>query len=329
MPQFQNLRANIPAPICPGTDSPPRRNFLLRGAGPASPFPRLAPGAPPSPRPASPVLVPPLHPLRLHPLAQPLPSAPRPFARDLRPAHASFLAPTFLPHLSKNRKQPLPSDLLWHAPPLLFAPPPSSIPQALTPYAPRRTPAAAGNPRTPARLCSCRFLRLRSRTNLPLTAEESPHAPPRQLQPHAPPRADCQNVHSSGKPHSPPYSLRPCVPHLLSAPLFLRPQSRNLQPPAHEPPSVSPCSRPASPAPRPADLSGFRLRQASRAALRACVYRVSAEVDLSAQTARKPPRSPHFRSVPATDECSARYEFKTKKARTNPGLEICGAEGQN
>ena len=37
-------------------------------------------------------------------------------------------------------------------------------------------PAAAGNPRTPARLCSCRFLRLRSRTSLPLTAEESPHA---------------------------------------------------------------------------------------------------------------------------------------------------------
>ena len=59
------------------------------------------------------------------------------------------------------------------------------------------------------------------------------------------------------------------------------------------------------------------------------VSRVSAEVDLSAQTARKPPRSPHFRSVPATDECSARYEFKTKKARRNPGLEICGAEGQN
>ena len=84
---------------------------------------------------------------------------------------------------------------------------------------------AAGNPRTPARLCSCRFLRLRSRTSLPLTAEESPHAPPRQLQPHAPPRADCQNVHSSGKPHSPPYSLRPCAPSLRP-----RPPSRTFSP---------------------------------------------------------------------------------------------------
>lgn len=69
MPQFQNLRANIPAPICPGTDSPPRSNFLLRGAGPASPFPRLAPGAP-------------------------LPPAPRPFARFLRTIQPPCISPS-------------------------------------------------------------------------------------------------------------------------------------------------------------------------------------------------------------------------------------------
>ena len=108
------------------------------------------------------------------------------------------------------------------------------------------------------------------------------------------------------------------VPHLLSAAPSLRPQSRSLQPPALEPPSVSPCSRPASaPAPRrpvrcpPA--AGFPRRPQSLrfprfsairspSVLCACpeilcsrprpppsssrVSRVSAEVDLSAQTAR-------------------------------------------
>ena len=206
MPQFQNLRANIPAPICPGTDSPPRRNFLLRGAGPASPFPRLAPGAP-------------------------LPPAPRPFSHSTRPAHASFPAPTFPPHLPKNRNQPLPSDLLWQAPPLLFAPPPSPIPQPLTPYAPRRPLRPPGIPALP-----------------PVSAPAASFAsgveracPSQQRNP------------PTLQPHSPPCSLRPCAPSLRR---FLRPapslRAPLPSPPVPqssafglEPPYVSPCSRAA------------------------------------------------------------------------------------
>ena len=198
----------------------------------------------------------------------------------------------------------------------------------------------------------------------PCGRRESPHSRPSLLLPlPSPPESNEPAPHSRGIPPraAPPASTSRSAPRRLpERPQFGKTSLPALQSPALRPvPSPRPPSRTFSPQPRPfapspaifslrpsnrppfprvpaprlpprpADLPGVRLRQASRAALRACVSRVSAEVDLSAQTARKPPRSPHFRSVPATDECSARYEFKTKKARRNPGLEICGAEGQN
>lgn len=183
MPQFQNLRANIPAPICPGTDSPPRSNFLLRGAGPASPFPRLASGAPP---------------YRVTSLLSQHPSRTRIFSRASPQKQESAAA--FRSSLARPAS-PVRAPAVSH----------SAAPHAVCSPTP---PAAAGNPRTPARLCSCRFLRLRSRTSLPLTAEESPHA-------------------SSSLPA---LHLRPFARGLRPAPSLrapsLRPQSRSLQPSA-------------------------------------------------------------------------------------------------
>ena len=248
--------------------------------------------------------MPPLHPLRLHPLAQPLPSAPRPFAAASVPHTHLFPRPLF-PRIS-------PKTGISRCLPIFFGRPRLSCSR------PRRLPF-----RSPSR---------RMLPDAPCGRRESPHSRPSLLLPlPSPPESNEPAPHSRGIP--PRFNLTPrpavsgpaprpfaasSVPHLLSAAPSLRPQSRSLQPPALEPPSVSPCSRPASaPAPRrpvrcpPA--AGFPRRPQSLrfprfsairspSVLCACpeilcsrprpppsssrVSRVSAEVDLSAQTAR-------------------------------------------
>lgn len=205
MPQFQNLRANIPAPICPGTDSPPRRNFLLRGAGSASPFPRLASGAPP---------------YRVTSLLSQHPSRTRIFSR----AHFSPASPQKQESAAAFR-----SSLARPASPVRApAVSHSAAPHAVCSPTP---PAAAGNPRTPARLFSCRFLRLRSRTSLPLTAEESPHASTSL------PALQSQALRPVPSPLPP---SRTFSPRPIPSPPVPQSSASGL-----EPPSVSPCSRAA------------------------------------------------------------------------------------
>ena len=269
--------------------------------------------------------MPPLHPLRLHPLAQPLPSAPRPFAAASVPHTHLFPRPPFSRISPKTGNSPLPSDLLWQAPPLLFAPSPSPIPQPLTPYAPRRPP---GSRRESPHSRPSLLLPL---PPPPESNEPAPHS--RGIPPRAAPPASTSRSAPRRLPERPQFgktslpalqspALRPVpspaasVPHLLSAAPSLRPQSRNLQPPALEPPSVSPCSRPASPAPRPADLPGVRLRQASCAALRACVSRVSPRsaappssvpaLKFFAHGRVRPHRLPVFPAFPQKSTCQRR-----------------------